>query len=79
MRDRYNKRCGLAGAGLGQTDDVAAFKRGTENFLLNRPGLVIAHRTKVADEQRVKLRLLEGHAGLKSAVCEDEEVDRPIR
>jgi hypothetical protein len=54
MRDRHDERSRLAGAGLGQADDVAVIHRRLKRLLLNGTRLVVAHRDEVADEQWMK-------------------------
>ncbi|MFO0637363.1 MAG: hypothetical protein U0168_31445 [Nannocystaceae bacterium] len=76
LQDRQGERGGLAGAGLGAADDVAAREHGADGLLLDRRGLAVACLLHGAEDRGLEAQLVEGHGGgLYSPGCARARAD----
>jgi hypothetical protein len=58
--DRQGERRGLAGAGLGQADDVTAGEQGGDRLRLDRRGCLVADLLHGTEHARVEAQVREG-------------------
>ena len=61
MEDGKNEGRGLAGAGLGQSQDIPAFHGWRDGLFLNGGRIGVAYRFNSGQDSRVKGKLLEAH------------------